>query len=142
MNHFCTTTTYDHLYKVYALAESLKNTGGDFRLHVLLVDSDKYPQFENCIFYKLPSVAPTLAGQIILKKYGNHRDRLRWSLKPVFMAMLLKKEEIQKLIYLDNDILFFSAYQFLFDLLDKHSFLLTPHFYKSEIGRASCRERV
>lgn len=135
MNHFCTTTTFSHLYKVYALAESLKKNGSEFTLHVLMVDGkNKFPEFENCIFYKLPAVAPTLAGQIIIEKYSgkNQLDNLRWSLKPVFMAMLMKKPEIEKLIYLDNDILFFSEYQFLFDLLDQHSFLLTPHFYKSD----------
>ncbi len=135
MNHFCTTTTFSHLYKVFALAESLKKYGSEFTLHVLMVDGKtKFPEFENCVFYKLPSIAPTLAGQTIIDKYSTsgQLDKLRWSLKPVFMSMLIKKPEIHKLIYLDNDILFFSAYQFLFDLLNKHSFLLTPHFYKSD----------
>jgi hypothetical protein len=46
------------------------------------------------------------------------------------MKFLLLRSEIEKLIYLDNDLFFHSDYTFLFDLLNQHAFLLTPHYYK------------
>ncbi|MCB9205105.1 MAG: hypothetical protein H6603_09045 [Flavobacteriales bacterium] len=54
-------------------------------------------------------------------------NHLRWSLKPVMISSLL--EDYEKVIYLDNDTFFFNDPSFLFDELDKHDILLTPHNY-------------
>lgn len=65
-----------------------------------------------------------------MSKYQTHRDKFRWSLKPVFMSKLLDEKVSDKMIYLDNDLFFFSNYDFLFNLLDQYALLLTPHYYK------------
>ncbi|MDB5283996.1 MAG: hypothetical protein JWO06_3071, partial [Bacteroidota bacterium] len=39
MNNFCTISTSGHLYKAYALADSLRGISDDFILHILVVDS-------------------------------------------------------------------------------------------------------
>lgn len=129
MNHLCTITTASHLYKVFALAESLQQ-GTPFVLHVLVVDSNDSFNFPGCVFYTLADFKNDPSAGEIVPKYRTDKDRLRWSLKPVFMKHLLAIKELGKIIYLDNDLFFYSDYNFLFDLLDKHSFLLTPHYYK------------
>ena len=131
MNYFCTITTVSHLYKVYALAESLQNQGSAFLLTILVVDGDKNFQFPNCSFYDLADIKNCTSAEQIILKYGSNKDKLRWSLKAVFMKYLLEQPEVNSIIYLDNDLFFYSGYQFLFDLLNKHSFLLTPHFYRN-----------
>ena len=134
MYHFCTISTASHLYKAYALAESLANQNKNFTLHVLAVDSDDNFSAEYCRFWKLLDINNDSAKTII-EKYRKNNDKLRWSLKPVFLKYLLEQDDIDKVIYLDNDLYFFSDYEFLFDLLEKHSFLLTPHYYKSDPDR-------
>lgn len=134
MNHFCTITTASHLYKVYALAESLQQQGV-CTLHVLVVDKAEVPVFEGCRFYNLQEVAKAPVGQTIAAKYKNSSDRLRWSLKPVLLQWLLTKEDIEQVIYLDNDLFFYSPWQFLFELLQTHALLLTPHYYKHDPKR-------
>ena len=129
---FCTITTLSHLYKVYALAESLKNQQHEFLLHVLVIDVDRNFEFENCRFYKLSDISSQHHAAEIIARYSNNKDRLRWSLKPVLMKYLLLQPATERLIYLDNDLYFFSDYAFLFDLLSRHSFLLTPHYYKND----------
>jgi hypothetical protein len=132
MYQFCTITTTSHLYKVYALAESLKNQGHPFVLNVLVIDDDSTFQSADCRFFKLSDIsAQHNAAEIIAKHKGN-KDKLRWSLKPVLMKYLLLQPAIGQLIYLDNDLFFFSDYQFLFELLGKHRFILTPHYYKND----------
>jgi hypothetical protein len=131
MYQFCTITTVSHLYKVYALAESLKDQQRDFLLNVLVIDDQRDFEFENCRFFKLTDVSAADHATDIITKYHRDKDKLRWSLKPVLMKYLLLKPEISELIYLDNDLFFFSDYKFLFDLLDTHSFILTPHHYKN-----------
>ncbi|MDB5282733.1 MAG: nucleotide-diphospho-sugar transferase family protein [Bacteroidota bacterium] len=133
MNHFCTITTASHLYKVYALAESLKEQDAGFLLNVLIVDEAATTfQFENCRFFTLQDIKKCQSAAQIIHKYGNDKDKLRWSLKPVFMKHLLGQAGVDSVIYLDNDLFFYSDYRFLFDLLKEHSFLLTPHFYRND----------
>ncbi len=134
MNHFCTITTASHLYKVYALAESLQQYG-NCTLHVLVVDSADNPVFHNCMFYGLENVASTDVAQTIITKYKSNSNKLRWSLKPVVLQWLLNQPEIGQAIYLDNDLFFYNNWQFLFDLLQTHSVLLTPHYYKYDPKR-------
>ena len=127
MNQFCTISTSSHLYKVYALAQSLNNQQNNFLLHVLVTDSENNFDHANCKFWKLSDLQKDSTAVSIINKYESNADKLRWSLKPVFMKFLLQAET-EKIIYLDNDLFFYSNYQFLFDLLDEHSFLLTPHY--------------
>ncbi len=129
--HFCTISTHDHLYKAYALFDSMAAQGYDCRLHLLCTDARLiYPQpQEHIITYQLCDLVGETA-QAIQKKYARHKDALRWSLKPAFMNYLLAEQGVERVLYVDNDICFYSDYTFLFDLLAQHSFLLTPHHYE------------
>jgi len=132
MYQFCTITTVSHLYKVYALAESLKNQGCPFLLNVLVIDDNQDFEFENCKFFRLSEIGSQQSAAEIITKYSSDKDKLRWSLKPVLMKYLLQHVEVDRLIYLDNDLFFFSNYEFLFELLNEHRFILTPHYYKND----------
>lgn len=124
MSQFATITTSSHFFKVFALAESLKSFA--ITLHVLVVDGNIFPQEypSNIVFYKLTDISNPLVNQLEKKYKG---DRLRWSLKPVFLINLLAKHE--RVIYVDNDVFFYSNPQFIVTYLNQHSLVLTPHFY-------------
>lgn len=129
MSNFCTTSTVSHLYKTYALADSIAPFGGV--LHVLLIDGSpdnttEIPQ--NIHFFSLKNLTDEI-GKKIISKYKN-KDKLRWALKPVFLTFLLRK--YSKVIYVDNDIFFFNDFSFLFEKLEKNTILLTPHFYEAD----------
>jgi hypothetical protein len=130
MNHFCTITTSDHLYKVFTLFDSLLRYDKNTTLHVLVIDN---PEAETGVAgiktYRIADLSDDNTAQKIVSKYRGSKDRLRWSLKPSFLKFLLEKEGITKAIYLDNDLFFYNNYDFLFNYLDQHSFLLTPHYY-------------
>lgn len=125
-NVFCTISTLSHLYKCFALAESINAFGGI--LEVLLVDQrqQKIEGPANINFTFLENLTASLE-QSIINKYEHKPDCLRWSLKAPFILRLLEKED--KVIYVDNDILFFSDPSFLFEALDSYNVLLTPHYY-------------
>lgn len=133
METFCTISTFSHLYKTYALADSIRGYGG--KLYVLLIDSDEElpkKQPENIVFCTLKDVDQGIGNQIITK-YQKNKDKLRWALKPVFLSFLLNNNP--QVIYVDNDIYFFGNYSFLFDELNSNSLILTPHFYPSNPQR-------
>jgi hypothetical protein len=129
MYHFCTITTADHLFKTLALYDSVSAISSDAFLHVLYIDTLPTPlPTGNIAFYSINDLSHLPSAQTVISKYSSSKDKLRWSLKPVFLRLLLD-EGHDKVIYTDNDIYFSGDYRFLFDLLDTYDFLLTPHHY-------------
>lgn len=103
-------------------------------LHVLVVDGKEDVIHPRCKFWYLSDLNTDTKAQRVIAKYSSNADKLRWSLKPVFMKHLLigSSVTLEKIIYVDNDIFFYNDYEFLFDLLDQHNFLLTPHYYRND----------
>ncbi|MDZ4667772.1 MAG: hypothetical protein SGJ00_07795 [bacterium] len=126
MLQFCSITSSSHLYKTYALAESLAVFG--FSLHVLVIDSFNFAaKPHNVKLYPLQELVETELGAKMLAKYKHKSDKLRWGLKSVFLLHLLN--DFEKIVYVDNDIYFYGDPVFVSELLDKHAVVLTPHFY-------------
>ncbi len=132
-HHFCTITTLSHFYKVYTLFDSILAVDSSTHLHVLISDADdtalinKYSKSGMKIYLK-KDIKGELTSKMI-RKYIGSRDKLRWTLKPLFLKYLLSDLKIEKVIYVDNDIAFFGDFEFLFDYLDEYNILLTPHNY-------------
>lgn len=128
--HFCTISTVSHLFKAFALADSLLPY--DAMLHVLVTDSipgaPPVPP-PNVILYDLESQMDNAIAPRLVRKYSG--DALRWGLKPVYLKHLLGKG-YESVIYVDNDIFFYASPAFLFEKLKDSTFLLTPHFYKAD----------
>ncbi len=128
MSVFCTISTFHHLYKAYALADSL--TVFDCKLIVLLVDGAVENTLDHHNISLLGLKDLTADGSTsIIDKYARNQDKLRWALKSVLLLELLKTHD--KIAYVDNDIFFFNSPKFLFDELETNTLLLTPHFYPS-----------
>lgn len=128
----CTISTTSHLAKTKVLYDSVRAFFPDIFFNVLITDNvfeeEKNDSKTNLKYYRLNdiSVNNNLAKSII-SKYGGSRDKLRWSLKPVFMNLLLN-EGFEKVIYVDNDIYFVNHFDFLFDELNNNNILLSPHW--------------
>jgi hypothetical protein len=129
--HFCTITTFSHLYKVLALYDSLSQLNKEFKLHVLIVDnySFEYNKLPNNVIVHFIKDIKEEISKHIFRKYKNNNDKLRWSFKPVILKHIISVLGIEKVIYVDNDIAFFNDYTFLFDELAVHNVLLSPHNY-------------
>lgn len=99
---------------------------------MLIVDGYVNVKHPNCTFSKLDSLSGDEKVEKVIAKYSDSLDKLRWCLKPLWLKHLLQSQGvlISKLIYLDNDLFFYSDYSFLFELLDEHNYLLTPHYYR------------
>lgn len=135
MKHFCTIITSDHLPKTYALFDSLCKFDKEVCLHTLVInDRAVVSNTKNLVFYQPNQLSHLDNYGIMTTKYGNYKDKLRWSLKSLFLQHLLQTTG-DKVIYTDTDIYFFGAYNFLFELLDGHNVLLTPHYYSIDPTR-------
>lgn len=128
--NFCTISTPSHLFKCFALADSLAPFNGF--LHILIVDAKTAEVAQaprNVKFYFLNDLKSDIS-QEIKSKYASKTDKLRWSLKPVFLIFLLT--QFEKVVYVDNDIFFYNDFNFLLEELNEYNILLTPHNYKRD----------
>lgn len=124
---FCTISTASHLYKVSALFESLWRHDNDADRICWCIDGNGINGLENGALINLNAFPKDQRIDQLFHQYSSSKDRIRWSLKPIVMEHLLQSYD--KVIYVDNDIYFFSSPSFLWDELDKNNLLLTPHHY-------------
>lgn len=127
MYQFSTITSADYYPFVLVLFDSLKRFNDNVKLHVLVTSEnvDTLKAEEGIHLYSLSSVESIPLGKEIILKYLENDNFLRWALKPIFLQKVLQTSE--SVIYLDNDLYFFNNYDFLFELLEQHSLLLSPH---------------
>jgi hypothetical protein len=130
MQAFCTIITSNYFPYAVTLYKSLINFNAEETLEVLICDegsiqpaSSGYPGIK---ITRLKDMYGFSITDSIFVKYANDPDALRWSMKPVFINYLLKKN-LNKVIFVDCDIFFYNDYRFLFDLLDSNAILLTLH---------------
>lgn len=130
-NTFCTIITVDYLPVAKVLKASLLQHGNT-NIFILIVDADQTLNAEDNIL-SLSDLFESHYFKLIYKKYAHtNKDVLRWALKPVLIGHLLEKG-YEKVIFLDPDTYFVNKYDFLFELLNTHSILLTPHWANLDI---------
>lgn len=132
---YCTVVTSDYIPYARVLATSLlvyDNTP----LYVFVSDyHHEINSKDNLIQLLGPdNVKDTFLAKEIQEKYALSDDssHYRWAMKPVLMNYLLNSAGYDKVMFLDADLCFFESPNFLFDELEKSSFLLTPHWRNPE----------
>jgi hypothetical protein len=111
-----------------ALSDSIKEHG-NVKFYVLNINGIIKTQNDNLNFIDINDLRQFLNKNRISTKYFNEiDDKLRWALKPVIMRYLISEKGYSSVIYIDNDIYFFDKYNFLFEMLNEHSIILTPHW--------------
>jgi hypothetical protein len=78
------------------------------------------------VVHELGSLKGELAHSL-QKKYRHQLDKLRWSMKPIFMMHLL--EDYDTVLYFDNDIDVVGPLDLAWEKTQMHSVMLCPHFY-------------
>jgi len=135
---FCTIITANYLPYVHVLYDSLLAHDGNVKLVAFISDKklsgSAYDSLKGknieVLYYEDIVTQSELISPLKDKYADSYHDAFRWSMKPVLLSYLLKMHE--KAIYLDSDLLFFNDFSFLFDLLDRCSVLLSPHWRSSD----------
>ncbi|WP_448206769.1 hypothetical protein [Azospirillum sp. sgz302134] len=124
----CTIITPDYADYALALRSSLDESGWTGPLFVLATAPCAIPH-PGIRLWTVPGLAATSPGaRATLATHGKDRDRLRWCMKPVFLAHLLEEGMADAVVYCDPDLFFFESPQPLFDELRTGGILLTPHW--------------
>jgi len=141
MKTFCTIITGNYYAYALSLLESLcEYSENQISLHVFVSDEsmeksflqDIQIQHKGIFFHYLDDVQTEMAIKLNNKYHKTYMDAYRWSMKPVFMNYLIQEKGFEKVIYLDCDLFFYNKHDFLFDLLDEHRVILSPHWRCSD----------
>lgn len=134
MQTFCTITTAAYFPVARALYSSLQQQDPGSMLHVLIVDGNSFSSENNLRLLSLNDISGTNLFKNIETKYAHaSMDSFRWALKPLLVGYLLENN-YEKVIFTDPDQYFTGRFDFLFDLLDKHGLLLTPHWPDPDVS--------
>ncbi|TNJ45772.1 hypothetical protein KFZ70_10165 [Tamlana fucoidanivorans] len=134
----CTIITNDYGHYALALHDTLQ-AYGDNEFFYVFVTNGRLPEYVNeqlntrervFILDESNFKNSELAVQLKIKYSSTYHDAYRWGMKPVLMTYLLE-HNLDRVIYVDSDVLFFSKFRFLFDTLNSHSILLSPHWRSS-----------
>ncbi len=124
----CTIVSKNYLAYARTLSNSFKKQHPDTPFYVLLVDEMGD--------FKLDMAQETFelfeVRSIGIKNFQKISFRfnileLNTNVKPGFLKFLMEKKGHQKVFYFDPDIMIMSSLQSMFDSLDAHQILLTPH---------------
>jgi len=135
--NFCTIITADYASYPDSLAASLDELGCEFRLFTLVTGSD-VPRFrsQKIVSLQVDDVPDPMTDALKEKYFDVGRaDEFRWSMKSVLMLHLLEDIGLERVIFVDPDVAFFSDPSFLFDGLTRARVLLTPHWRCPDPGR-------
>lgn len=135
-------TTYfdkNYLSRGLVLYDSLREHCNQFELHILCLDEFTFEFFQkNSARYheiKTLSLAEIEASDSELKACKTNRSLIEYyfTLSPCLPLFILNKLNLPHICSLDADILFFDSPKSLFDNLEEHSIVITPHKFSKEI---------
>ncbi|MFZ2225212.1 MAG: hypothetical protein WAV26_11075 [Candidatus Deferrimicrobium sp.] len=127
MEAACTIASFNYLPQIRTFAHSFKRYNPNINIFVLLVDDGRtYEDFSNEPFDVILAKDLDLEDFLLIAFKFNIIE-LNTALKPSFIKFLFNKKNVGKLLYFDPDILVFAPLDPLFEELNRHSVLLTPH---------------
>lgn len=121
-----TIASRNYLPQVRTLFESARKMQDCVDLHLLLVDELDDQINVGAEFYEITQAKDIGVPSFLQMAFMYDVTEFNTALKPFFIRYLLDKG-YKKLMYLDPDIVVFSSLNFIVELLDECSIILTPH---------------
>jgi hypothetical protein len=138
----CGVATKSHLARARVLAASCRSQHPGIPLFLLLVDRidgsfdpAQEPFTTLCVEDLDVEDWPSLA-------FRYSQLELASALKPLLLRRLFERFGLRKILYLDTDTFLTGSLEPVFDLLDRHPVVLTPHLLEPVADGATARELV
>jgi len=129
-NAVCTIASKNYLHYARTLRDSFLKYNPDIDFFILFVDeiNDDFDiKKESCEIIQACDLGIENFNQIAFKY---NIVEFNTSIKPYFLRYLQTDRGYKNVMYLDPDIEVFQSLDFIFNLLDKHSMVVTPHITK------------
>jgi len=115
--HICSIVSDEYLVRAVALYKSLMRHQNNFNLWLCAIDKAAY---EALIDLDLQNVTVISVAEVTGDRYANMREEHSkseycWILKSVFIDYLFSNHFLEKVLYCDADMYFYSAVKYIFD---------------------------
>jgi hypothetical protein len=127
MKAACTIASLNYLPKIRTFAHSFNKHNQNINIFVLLVDDSSTKKDYSSEPFNVIHTKDLQIEDFLLIAFKFNIIELNTSLKPSFIKFLFNNKKVSKLLYFDPDIFVFAPLDSLFDELDRHPALLTPH---------------
>ena len=130
MMYFCNIITSSRLYQFIALYHSIRKNNSDFYIFVLCMDDVVYRILKKASLERVSLINVSDIEGRDLKHIKKTRriEEYCWTLKPIFIKYVLKKnKEIERLTYLDSDMFFYDDPKKILEGTKDSAVLLSEH---------------
>ena len=127
MKAACTIASLNYLPQIRTFAHSFNKHNPNVNIFVLLVDDSSIKIDYTKEPFNVIHTKDLKIEDFLLIAFKFNIIELNTSLKPSFIKFLFDNKKVSKLLYFDPDIFVFAPLDSLFDELDRHPALLTPH---------------
>ena len=124
----CTIVSKNYIAYAKTWAQSMRLNSPNIELFVLIVD--KILEADSFLYgddYKIIGVQELGIERFDSISFKYSILELNTNVKPSFLRYLINTKGAKKVIYFDPDIYVYGNTSWIYDLLDDHSFALTPH---------------
>lgn len=135
--YFCSIATEKYTYKIIALHQSIMEKMDNFHLWICCIDKSVFNvlnllNLKNVTLIPLESIETKEIRKI---KGARKTNEFCWTMKSILCSYILSKYNIEKLLYCDADLYFFSHPKEIFDDWQGHSVFLTRQRASGEMER-------
>ncbi|WP_461207371.1 glycosyltransferase family protein [Clostridium sp. DL1XJH146] len=135
--NLCTLAGKGYLIKILTLYKSLKRNSKDFKLWICCMDEVVYGalskiKLRNAEIYKLEEIE---TAELLNAKKDRTVSEYCWTLKAPMMEYLLDKHQLDRIVYCDSDIYFFSNTSKIFQEWADKSVFLCPQRDRNSIEK-------
>lgn len=127
MKAACTIASFNYLPQIRTFAHSFNKHNPNINIFVLLVDDSSTQKDYSREPFNVILAKDLKIEDFLLIAFKYNITELNTALKPSFIKFLFNNKKVSKLLYFDPDIFVFAPLNSLFDELDRHPALLTPH---------------
>ncbi len=130
-NAACTIVSKNYIHYARTLRDSFLKHNPDKEFFILFVDEIDIEK-EDIIRARCEAFVASDLGIEDFKELAFKYDIVEFntSIKPTFLKYLQKNRDIKNILYIDPDIEVFESFDFIFNLLDRYSIVVTPHTVK------------
>lgn len=134
--NYCVYLDRGYLVRFLALHASMEqHCLQPYHLWVLALDQETLGALQALNLTNVQVVPFDAVETKALRRVKPQRTRVEyiWTCKATWMLWLLEKQRVEKLMYLDTDMMFFSSPSSVFDEIAGHEIAITPHGFPSHL---------
>jgi len=132
-----TIVSLNYFAQALSLANNVKKFHDEIDMHILIVDATDSMEVKEEVKKYSKGIEVVYVSEIGIEDFDNMVKRygvveMNTAVKPFFLKYLLEKQKYESIMYIDSDILLFHRLDKIYQLLEEHSVILTPHLISDE----------